>query len=178
MARIFKRAAQAIGVAGTLTLLFGWACYVSGARINTTESLPIGLYWTTHRPMEKGAYVMFCPPHLPLFDVAKARGYIGAGFCDGGYGYMMKRILAAKGDTISVDASGVTVDGSRLAHSAQLPSDDTGRMLPHYEARSVKLGSNDLLLMSDVCDESFDARYFGPIARAQVRWVIRPIITW
>lgn len=28
--------------------------------------------------MEKGAYVLFCPPQLGVFDDAKERGYIGA----------------------------------------------------------------------------------------------------
>lgn len=178
MSRALTKAGKCVAIGGALLLGFGFVCYVSGARVNTTESLPLGLYWTTHEPIEKGAYVMFCPPNQPLFDVAKHRGYIGAGFCDGGYGYMMKRILAAKGDTITVDAKGVAVNGAMLAHSMPLTSDDSGRMLPRYTVQSLQLGANDLLLMSDICDESFDARYFGPIARAQVKWVIRPIITW
>ena len=33
----------------------------------------------------------------PVFDEARARGYIGAGFCAGGYGYLIKRIAALRG---------------------------------------------------------------------------------
>jgi len=40
------------------------------------------------------------------------------------------------------------------------------------------LGPSELLLMTDVSPTSFDARYFGPIARDQVTAVIRPIVTW
>jgi hypothetical protein len=41
-----------------------WAAggYAAGARINTTKSIPVGLYWTSSAPVEKGAYVLFCPP--------------------------------------------------------------------------------------------------------------------
>jgi hypothetical protein len=40
----------------------GRRCYAAGARINTTKSIPVGLYWTSSAPVEKGAYVLFCPP--------------------------------------------------------------------------------------------------------------------
>ncbi len=58
---------------------------LAGARVNSTKSLPLGLYWTVDAPHRKGALVMFCPPKSPVFDEAKARGYIDAGFCAGGY---------------------------------------------------------------------------------------------
>ena len=54
-------------------LLLGVACHALGARINTTRSIPIGLYWTSGAPVEKGAYVLFCPPphfNEGVFEVA------------------------------------------------------------------------------------------------------------
>ncbi|MBD4272924.1 conjugative transfer signal peptidase TraF, partial [Xanthomonas citri pv. citri] len=81
------------------------------ARLNTSKSIPLGLYWTSSAPVTKGEYVIFCPPQRPVFDDARERGYIGSGFCPGNYGYMMKRVLAAKGDTVSVTPQGVTVNG-------------------------------------------------------------------
>ena len=173
-----KRAAKrlALGVAGVAVLSI--ACGVSGARINTTKSIPVGLYWTSSAPVEKGAYVMFCPPHADVFDDARERGYIGAGFCPGGYGYMMKRVLAAEDDAVNITDDGVRVNGEPLPLSAPLKTDKAGRALPRYSAQAFTVGSSELLLMSDVSGTSFDGRYFGPIERSQITSVLRPVFTW
>ncbi|MES2568793.1 MAG: conjugal transfer protein TraF, partial [Verrucomicrobiota bacterium] len=42
--------------------MVGAGCYAAGARINTSKSIPVGLYWTSNSPVEKGAYVLLCPP--------------------------------------------------------------------------------------------------------------------
>lgn len=151
-----------------------WAC---GARINTTRSIPVGLYWVSDAPISHGAYVFFCPPNTAVFSMAKERGYISAGFCPGDFGFMMKRVLAAKGDRVVIDDAGVFVNDQRLAHSTVLQKDPAGRVLPRYSTEYT-LSESELLLMSDVSDISFDARYFGPVERSQIRAVIRPIITW
>jgi conjugative transfer signal peptidase TraF len=169
-----KRIAQAVAViAGTVV-----ACGIGGARVNTTKSIPVGLYWTSSAPIAKGAYVMFCPPHVRVFDDAKERGYIGAGFCLGGYGYMMKRVLAAKDDAVRIDDDGVRVNGALLPLSAPVKTDGGGRDLPRYPVKAFIVGGSELLLMSDVSGTSFDGRYFGPINRSQIATVLRPIITW
>lgn len=166
----------ALGAAGVAVL--GIACFVGGARINTTRSIPVGLYWTSSALVEKGAYVMFCPPHAGAFDDARERGYIGAGICPGGYGYMMKRVLAAKGDAVSIADDGVRVNGALLPLSVPLAADKAGRALPRYPARAFTVGSSELLLMSDVSGTSFDGRYFGPVSRSQITTVLRPVFTW
>ena len=176
-----KRAAKRIALAVAVLAGSAVACGVSGARVNTTKSIPVGLYWTSSAPVAKGAYVMFCPPPGGVFDDAKARGYIGAGFCPGGYGYMMKRVLAAKDDAVRIDEGddgGVRVNGALLPLSAPLKTDAAGRALPRYPAKAFTLGSSELLLMSDVSGTSFDGRYFGPIHRSQIASVLRPLITW
>lgn len=164
-----------VGLAG---LVLAAAAAFAGARVNTTRSIPVGLYWTSSEPVEKGAYVLFCPPQLAMFDDAKGRGYIGAGFCEGGYGYMMKRVLAAKGDAVTVAEDGVRVNGALLSHSVPIKADTAGRPLPRYQFDTYILGSFEVLLMSDVSATSFDGRYFGPINRSQIKTVIQPVITW
>ena len=178
MTRTLKRIAGGAAVVGVAGLMLAAGAWAAGARINTTRSIPVGLYWTSSAAVEKGAYVLFCPPKLGVFDDAKGRGYIGAGFCEGGYGYMMKRVLAAKGDAISVAADGVRVNGELLPHSKPFRADKSGRPMPRYQASTYRLGNGELLLMSDVSNTSFDGRYFGPINRTQVQTVIRPVITW
>lgn len=100
------------------------ACGAAGGRINTSKSIPVGLYWKSRAPIGKGAYVLLCPPpQSQLFADARSRGYIGFGFCPGGYGYMMKRILAAKEDLVTVTGQGVLVNGTRLPSSAPIEVD-------------------------------------------------------
>ena len=178
MSRILNRIAAGVVIAGVAALLLAAGGYAAGARINTTKSIPVGLYWTSSAPVERGAYVLWCPPKVGVFDDAKERGYIGAGFCPGDYGYMMKRVLAAKDDAVAVADDGVRVNGELLPLSAPIKADKVGRPLPRYQSNSYTLGNSEVLLMSDVSATSSDGRYFGPINRSQIKTVIRPVITW
>ena len=178
MNRLLKRIASGTAIGGAGLLLLGVACYAVGARINTTRSIPVGLYWTSSKAVEKSDYVLFCPPPLGVFDIAKERGYIAAGFCPGNYGYMMKRVLAAKNDAVTIADEGVRVNGKLLPFSALITADKGGQPLPRYQANSYTLGDYQVLLMTDVNPRSFDSRYFGPINRSQIKTVISPVITW
>lgn len=178
MSGIVKRIAADVAIAGAVALVLAAGGYAAGARVNTSKSIPVGLYWTSSAPVEKGVYVLFCPPQRGVFDDAREYGYIGAGFCPGGYGYMMKRVLAAKNDAVTVADDGVRVNGELLAYSAPIGADKVGRSLPRYQSDRYTLGNCEVLLMSDVSATSFDGRYFGPIHRSQIKTVIRPVINW
>ena len=178
MNRLLQRVSVATAVGGVSLLLLGAMAYASGARINSTRSIPVGVYWLSSDPVVKGAYVIFCPPQTGVFDEAKARGYIGAGFCPGEYGYLMKRVLAAKNDAVSITAEGVRVNGELLPLSTPIEADSAGRPLPRFQSDRFTLSGSELLLMSDVSGISFDGRYFGPIDRSQIKGVIRPVFTW
>ncbi len=173
-----KRLARVVAGAGVLVLCFGALAYATGARINTTRSIPLGLYWATSDSVEKGAYVVVCPPQSKVFDEALQRDYLGSGFCPGGYGFMMKRILAAKNDLVSVSSEGVRVNGNLLPLSVPLDADGAGRPMPRFRIQEHRLSADELLLMSDVTAVSFDGRYYGLVDRSQVVSVIRPIFTW
>lgn len=159
-------------------LITGIALYFAGARINTSNSISEGLYWTSNATIAKGDYVIFCPPKRKIFDEAMQRGYISVGFCPGGYSYMMKLVLAVKGDSISETDSGVFVNGKLLAFSKPFIQDALGRPLPRLYIKNHTLGNTELLLMTDRSPISFDSRYFGTINQSQIKSVIRPIFTW
>lgn len=178
MNRRFKKIAAGVALAGAAGMVGAALAYAAGARINTTRSIPVGLYWASSAAVEKGAYVLFCPPQVPVFDEARARGYIGAGFCPGGYGYMMKRIVAATDDDVAVSAEGVRVNGELLPLSVPRTVDAGGRPLPQFQADRYTLSAAEVLLMSDGSGTSFDGRYFGPVNRSQIQTVISPVITW
>ena len=150
----------------------------SGFRLNTTRSMPLGLYLMSNDPIETGAYVLWCPPERPEFDLAKERGYIGSGFCSGGYGNMMKQVVAAHHDVVSVTDEGVTINEILLPYSQPVEADSMGRPLPRFRVTDHVLAASELLLMSDTNSRSFDGRYFGPVHQAQIQSTVYPIWTW
>lgn len=173
-----KKAGVVALVCGVGLLIQCGYLYALGARINTTRSIPLGLYWQVNAPVEKGAFVILCPPPNALFMEARARGYIGVGSCPGNFGRLMKRIVAAPGDVVRVAADGVYVNGLRLPHSVPMTMDGGGRPLWRYAQSPQALGATQLMLMGDINPKSFDGRYFGPLQRAQIQGVIAPILTW
>ncbi|ARO88822.1 conjugative transfer signal peptidase TraF [Nitrosospira lacus] len=173
-----ERIGRILAVAGVTFVVLGLACFAAGGRFNSTRSIPLGLYWLTDDPVKKGEYVIFCPPISPLFDKARARGYIAAGFCPGDYGFMMKRVLAGADDLVVVAGEGVSINGKSLSASMPLEADKAGRAMPRYPSGTYTLGKSELLLMSDMSATSFDGRYFGPVDLSQIKGVIRPVITF
>jgi len=149
---------------------------LAGARVNTTASYPVGLYWMEDTKPVKGSLVLFCPPRNAVFVEARARGYLGAGFCEAGTNPMIKRIVASKGDWVFIGPDYTAVNGAALANSAQAKADLSGRPLPDYQARLV-MAEGQVLLMSDQNPRSFDARYFGPVDARQIRGALRPLLT-
>lgn len=150
----------------------------AGLRLNITRSIPLGLYLMSTDPIVKGAYVLWCPPERPEFNLAKERGYIGVGFCPGGYGNMMKKVVASDHDVVSVTDEGVTINGTLLPASQPSEADSMGRPLPRFRVTDHVLAASELLLMSDTNSRSFDARYFGPVHRAHIQSLIYPVWTW
>jgi len=151
---------------------------ISGIYINTTPSLPVGFYKVVDEPIVNGAYVAFCPPQNAVFDMARDRSYINRGNCPGGYGLLLKRVFAQSGDTVSIDQAGIFVNGKHLPNSTQLTADAEDQPLPQYHLDQRVLDDSEYLLLSDVNPQSFDARYFGLIARDQIKQVVRPVFTW
>ena len=175
--RIARRAA--LGTVGVMSVLAAMAisAHLSGVVINTTASLPLGLYRTIETPVARGVYVKFCPPPSALFDEAARRGYLHAGFCPGGYMPLLKRVLAVPGDRVKVTPDGVRINGERVRLSEPMHVDGSGRPMPRY-AQDRVLTASEVMLMSDVSSVSFDGRYFGPIDLRQVEAVIEPLYTW
>ncbi len=151
---------------------------LNGIYINTTPSFPLGLYKIVNEPIEKGRYVSFCPPQGVVFELAVSRNYINSGDCPGGYGKLLKRVFAQAGDSVSINQTGIQVNGQLLPNSAQLTVDADGQALPQYHFQKQRLGVGEYLLLSDVNPQSFDARYFGLINRVQIKHVVEPFLTW
>lgn len=173
-----KKSCTLVSIALMALIAGAFLLVVAGARINTSDSIPRGLYWMVNRPIVSGDYVIFCPPRQALFQQALVRGYINHGVCPGGFGYLMKQVRATQGDRVSILFSGVWVNGQYLRHSRPFLRDGAGRSLPQLTLTNHALNESELLLMTNQSPLSFDARYFGVLSQSQIKAVIVPILTW
>ena len=151
-----------------------------GVRVNTTPSLPRGLYAASalgERPVARGDLVAACP------DTAAVRRldrYWTNGRCPGGARRpdgvrpLAKPVAAVPGDTVRVDRTGVWVGERLLPASAPLVRDRAGR--PVQPALGVHvLGPGEYWLHSGRVSTSIDSRYTGPVRRVLER--LRPLWT-
>lgn len=141
-------------------------------RINLTDSIPVGLYRMTDIKNLKNAFVIFCPDNRPAFKQALARGYIDHGLCAGGFGYLMKKVVAIKGDVISATPKGVFVNHKLIAFSKPKLNDGMSRTLPQWRALNYQLKEDEIMTMTSQSEWSFDGRYYGLIHLGQIKGVL------
>lgn len=156
---------------GLITI--GLLLEVIGIRINTSNSIPKGIYWISTAKKLKGQYVIFCPKNTEIFREALHRGFINKGLCPDGFGYLIKKVAAVENDRVSSTASGIFVNNQLLPFSQ--PKEVN---LARWQVANYRLKPNELLLMTDQSAWSFDARYFGLTDKAQVKAIIKPLLTW
>lgn len=150
---------------------------LAGLRLNTTTSMPRGLYRSVGGPVTTGAWVSVClPSEISRFGVE--RSYLGAGSCLNGTEPVLKVVAAVAGDVVEVTADGVAVNGELLAHSRPLERDRGGRELAAYSAGARALAPDELWLHSPFEERSWDSRYFGPVPATCVTDVVAPLVTF
>ena len=88
---------------------------------------------------------------------------------------VIKPVVAVAGDTICATENAVFVAGAEV--TPRLTNDLTGRPLPSWTG-CKRLAGDEVLLLSHHSPDSFDGRYFGPISRAAIIAVLRPLWTY
>jgi len=148
-----------------------------GYVINTTPSLPRGLWQTTpiHGPVRRGEIVLLCPLKTEAFILAYHRGYLGAGDCPSGFERMQKPIVALPGDKVQVSVQGITVNGQWLRNSASLATDTRNRPLPVMPHGAYTVAPDTVWVVSTFNHLSYDSRYFGPVPLSDIKSSARPI---
>lgn len=146
-------------------------------RINLTDSIPVGLYRITSMENLKNSFVIFCPDERPAFKQALDRGYISSGLCPGGYGYLMKKVVATKGDMVSVTAKGVYVNKTLIPFSKPKLNDENNNTLPQWRVFSYQLEKDEFLTMTNQSEWSFDSRYYGIVHKEQIKGIMKPMWT-
>lgn len=126
---------------------------------NASASAPVGLYAVdAPRALRAGDLVIAAPPPAAA-QLAANRHYLPPGVP------LVKRIAALPDEPVC--AAGATLRAPRGLSVERLRADSRGRLLPWWQGCG-RLGADTyLLLMADVRD-SFDGRYFGPVARTQI----------
>jgi len=160
-----------------LSLLFA-AGWIGGLRINTTPSEPLGLWRIVplNRSVLPGEMVFVCPPDNAAIREARRRGYLRSGLCPGGFGPLIKTVVAVTGQRVAVTDL-VAIDGVPIRNSRIFEKDGQGRSLRHGQSGMLLPG--EVYLHSDFIG-SWDSRYFGPVpdsgllGLAQEVWTYAP----
>jgi conjugative transfer signal peptidase TraF len=166
-------------VVGWFALLWS-ATWLCGIRVNTSASLPTGLWLKTRTlaangVVTRGAIVTLCPPDTPAFRLAKQRGYIGGGWCPQKYQPLFKPVVAIAGDQVSMSAAGIDVNGVHIANSTPLQVDNAHQPLPTPPYGRYTVAPNSIWVVSSYNSRSFDSRYFGAIEISHVRSIVVPL---
>jgi len=166
------RLGRAAALSALVVGILSWGASALGIRVNSSSSLPIGLYRVASGP--DATLVEFCPAE-PFASVANARGYRQAGTCPDGGAPLMKPVVARAGDWVQVSARGLSVNGRAIQHSAPLLKDTAGRPLTSWPVGTYRVQPGTVWVVSDYHPRSFDSRYFGPISEALIRNRLRPL---
>ena len=141
--------------------------------INTSPSLPEGIYLKTWNIPQNGDIVLVSPPDLPVFRNALKKRLLSHGISEAGSCHIIKIMAASEGDEIVIQKDGMFVNGKKLANSQRQNWQIDGMAeLPI----SKKLQGEVLLYTPHPL--SFDSRYFGPIDRDTIISSIKPLLLW
>lgn len=132
-----------IFIFGVTTVLIGTGIfYFFGLIVNTTLSMPLGIYQIQQdQNISKGDLVLF------QIEGKKER--------------LIKKVVATKNDLVFLNESGIFVNGTLLENSKIFQFDSKGKSLKMYPINR-KLNQNEIFTKGDHI-QSYDSRYFGPI---------------
>lgn len=144
-----------------------------GIRINTSYSLPLGLYATTND--SEAELVEFCPAE-PFASESASRSYRTRGFaCPDGAVPLLKPVVARPGDLVIVSPEGIVVNGHLLPKTYPIPFDAGGRPLKAWPTGLYGVHEGTVWVASTYNAGSYDSRYMGPIQTSQIRRRLRPL---
>lgn len=124
-------------------------------------SMPGGIYLMLPiAPTKRGQTVLFCPGQYQSRLVARLTGE--SGYCSGGSTALVKTLVALPGDSVTIDSTGVYVNGLLLPNSRPLQHTSDGRPVSYYPFNQ-SLDDGWCLTMSLYNPRSVDSRYFGPV---------------
>lgn len=171
--RLDIRRLRQIGFAAMALSGFIVIAFAAGIRINTSSSLPLGIYVVTTDPAAK--LIEFCPIE-PFASQSSERGYRTRGTaCHDGAVPLLKPIVAVEGDSVTVSEDGISVNGHLLPKTAPLIADRARRQLQPWPIGEYRVETGQVWVASTYSFASYDSRYMGPVQTSQIRGRLRPL---
>jgi conjugative transfer signal peptidase TraF len=132
---------------------------------NRTASEPEGLYLRQAAPVRVGALVAFPAPSAAF------------PYADGHMSYLrrvpvLKSVAAVSGDQVCTENGRLVINGQ--VRAPIMRQDRRGASLPRWNG-CRQLRDGEVFVFSDRIPNSFDSRYFGPVNRAEIVGVFRPL---
>lgn len=158
--------------ASSLTLAALGLFWVFGLQVNTTASMPRGIYRLVPDAPERGDLVSVCLEDGAFASLALKRNYLRPGACPNGLEPLLKRVAGMPGDHIEVGQDGIAINGRLWPQSRVVARDSHGRPMPKAENfGSQTIPGGLALVLSDLHPGGFDSRYFGLVSMASLRKV-------
>lgn len=157
---------RAVLVAGGLACLALAAAPTPRLLLNTTASVPVGLYRLSPPGRARLGDLLVVRPDPALAAFLDEGGWLPRGVP------LIKPVGAVAGQSVCRAGRELRIDG-RLAARA-LDVDAHGRALPNWSGCRL-LGPDEILLLAPAFG-SLDGRYFGPTDKAQVLARARPLL--
>lgn len=137
--------------------------------LNTTNSMPIGLYLIKEKKLDRGDIVVVCESKAGIFLRRKNDTICG-------YEYILKKVAAIEGDIVSISINGVVVNGKKINNTQQKIFDKQYEFLNSFKIQNYKLKNDEILILGEGL-ESWDSRYFGVSNKRNVVDVISKLLT-
>ena len=145
---------------------------ITGIRINTSYSLPMGIYIRTSD--QRASLIEFCPEGRFAIE-SSSRRYRTRGFCPDGAVPLLKPVVAHRGDTVEVGARGIAVNGHLLPQTVPVANDRFARPLEAWSTGRYEVAEGIVWVASSYNPGSYDSRYMGPIPTRLIRARLRPL---
>ena len=135
---------------------------------NATPSVPTGLYHIRGTAgLHIGERVAVEPPSTLRRYLAE-RGYLPTGVP------LLKEIAGLRGDRVCRVGASISINGIPVGEARE--RDSRGRALPVWQGCRT-IAAAEIFVMNARAPDSFDGRYFGPIARASLIGRASPVWT-
>lgn len=132
---------------------------------NRTASEPQGLYVRGAGSVSVGALIAFPTPSAAFPYADDRMSYLRRV-------PILKHVAAVSGDLVCTANGKLEINGR--VRAPILRRDRRGAVLPRWEG-CRRLGDSEVFVFSDRIPNSFDSRYFGPVNRADIIGVFRPL---